>query len=60
MVRLIACSIAVLWASLWATSLSAQTARERASESYRGMRVRDVRLALGASAINCGYAASGI
>ena len=46
MVRLIACSIAVLWASLWATSLSAQTARERASESYRGMRVRDVRLAL--------------
>ena len=46
MVRLIACSIAVLWASLSAASLSAQTARERASESYRGMRVRDVRFTL--------------
>ncbi len=46
MVRFIASGIALLWACLGATSLSAQTARERASESYRGARVRDVRLAL--------------
>ena len=46
MFRFIACGIFVLWAFLGAGSLSAQTGRERASESYRGTRVRDVRLAL--------------
>ena len=46
MLRFIACGVPCLLACLGATSLSAQTARERASESYRGVRVRDVRLAL--------------
>jgi len=46
MVRFIACGIIVFWACLGATSRAAQTARELASESYRGVRVRDVHLEL--------------